>query len=128
MFGSVGSIWVWKPSPPPTLIQFHMWMPPLRVELGPHQEPLSCRPVHTQYGRRMSTETWYGSAAACRRTDSQVAPPSQLTSRPPSLPYITCWLLSGSIQIAWLSTWPMFWSPLNVLPPSVDFAGFTPPT
>ena len=28
-----------------------------RTELGPHQLPLSCNPVHTQYGRRMSADT-----------------------------------------------------------------------
>jgi len=50
------------------------------------------------------------------------------------LPYITCLLswpgvpLSGSIQIAWLSTCPMPRIGWNVLPPSVDFIGFTPPT
>jgi hypothetical protein len=59
MFGLVGSICVWNPSPPPTLIQCHMRIPsPVRTLLGPPQEPLSWSPVHTVYGRFMSTETW----------------------------------------------------------------------
>src|SRR5205085_11809295 len=58
---------------------------------------------------------------------SHLAPPSQVTSTAPSFPYITCWLFSGSTQMAWLSTWPMLLSPCQVLPPSVDLVGPTPP-
>src|SRR6188508_1423011 len=61
------------------------------------------------------------------RTASHFAPASHVTSIAPSLPYITCLLLSGSIQIAWLSTWPMLLSPFQVLPPSIDLVGPTPP-
>src|SRR6185436_16212773 len=103
-------------------------MSPERCPLGPHHEPLSCNPVHTLYGRRMSTEMWYGRPTAQRRTAFHVSPASQLTSRPPSLPYMTWLLLSGSIQIAWLSTWPMFCRFDQVLPASMDLRGPTPPT
>ena len=40
-----------------------------RRELGPHQLPLSCRPAHTQYGRRMSAETsWHARHNRLTRT------------------------------------------------------------
>src|SRR3954465_10540588 len=61
------------------------------------------------------------------RTDSQCSPASHVTSTPPSLPYMTCFELSGSIQIAWLSTWPMLFRPHQLLPPSIDLVGRTPP-
>ena len=48
MFGSSGSLRVWKPSPPPTLYQSLVRMPTLfTVRLGPHIDPLSCVPPHT---------------------------------------------------------------------------------
>src|SRR6185369_7028769 len=98
-----------------------------RTELGPHHEPLSCNPVQTLYGCRMSADAWYASPTDHMRTASHFKPPSQLTSTPPSLPYITWLLLSGSIQIAWLSTWPMLFRPCQVRPPSSDLVGPTPP-
>src|SRR4029079_13108612 len=76
---------------------------------------------------RMSAETWYARPTAHMRTASHFAPASYVTSTPPSFPYMTCLLLSGSIQIAWLSTWPMLLRPCHVLPPSTDFVGPTPP-
>src|SRR5687768_12012596 len=43
--GSFGSTRQTKPSPPPTEIQSSLIGPvPLRLTLGPPQEPLSCRP------------------------------------------------------------------------------------
>src|SRR3954471_1283920 len=132
MFSSVGSMAFWKPSPPPTDIHIHWRIPsaPLRALLGPHHEPLSWRPTHTRYGRPMPADTWYARPMphGVLRMDSPFSPPSHVMSTPPSLPYIACLLLSGSIQIAWLSTWPMLFRPWNVLPPSIDLHGPTPPT
>ena len=52
MFGSVGSCCVTKPSPPPTLNHMALVIAPCLRRLGPHHEPLSCRPPHTRYGTR----------------------------------------------------------------------------
>ena len=41
--------------------------PPLRVELGPHHDPLSCRPVQTSTDGRMSTDAWYARPTPVRR-------------------------------------------------------------
>ncbi len=132
--GRSGRSAFWNPSPPPTLIQFHMWMPPDPRRAGPAPGA-----VVLQARAHVST------GAACRPTRGRPAPrpraaaipscraASQVTSTPPSLPYITWLLLSGSIQIAWLSTWPMLPRPpcgeigLQLLPPSVDLDGVTPP-
>src|SRR5689334_6218806 len=133
MFSSVGSIAFWKPSPPPTLIQRHWRIPSfaaVRSLEGPHHDPLSWRPTQTRYGRPMPTDTEYARPipVGMLRGDSHVSPPSHVTSTPPSLPYMTCFELRGSIQIAWLSTWPMLFRPHHDLPPSIDFVGPTPPT
>ena len=62
-FGSFRSCCVTKPSPPPTLNHMPFVMGPWRRRLGPHQEPLSCRPPQTRYGTAMSNETLYGCAS-----------------------------------------------------------------
>ena len=53
--------------------------------------------------RRVIGEAGARSGAATRTSRA----PSHDTSMPPSSPYIMCLLFSGSIQIAWLSTWPL---------------------
>src|SRR5262249_25514887 len=48
MFGSSGSLRVWKPSPPPTMYQSLVRTPQRFVlATGPHVDQLSCAPPHT---------------------------------------------------------------------------------
>ena len=64
MSGLVGSCAVTKPSPPLNVNHIELVIAPCRRRLGPHHDPLSCRPAQTLYGTAMSNETLYGCASA----------------------------------------------------------------